>query len=372
LSDSFDDTLRDATVSAESRPSTIAEPAAAAATLAPLASYGLFGSSPAMRRVMELVQSAAESRAGVLVCGERGTGREMVARALHAHGARPEARFVTVDCAAVPPSSLEQELFGTSSARHEAAFERRLTERITRGSRLYEARRGTLFLEHITDMPARVQAKLVRVLRDGEVVVIGPSGPRSSKPGAIYLDVRVVAAVEPPSCDSAIREGRLRDDLYQRLAGIRIDLPPLHQRRDDIPLLAMHFLGDICRQKNAAPRTLSRSAALLMAALPWRGNALELRALLERLVISAPQHVIRLEDVLAHVRLDGGPVQAGGPATLREARLRFERDYIAAVLQQHHGRVGEAARVLGIQRTNLYRKVRQLKMRRPGGAARQS
>ena len=161
-----------------------------------------------------------------------------------------------------------------------------------------------------------------------------------------------------------LEEGRLRRDLYERLSLVRIELPPLRQRREDVPFLATHFLKELCRANGSPIKTLTRSALTLLSALPWRGNAPELRALLERLILLTPHGSIRLEDVLAQVRLDGSEITAVGGTSLRDARLRFERDYIAAVVRQHHGRMGEAATSLGIQRTNLYRKLRQLNVLR--------
>jgi DNA-binding NtrC family response regulator len=323
---------------------------------------GVFGTSPAMRQVLEQIREAARARRGVVVCGERGTGREMVARAIHAQGGADGRPFVRVSCGVIGPQALEHELFGLTSVQPEGSGERRSAERIARESLLYRAHGGTLFLEQIADMPSRVQSRMVRVLRDGEAVVTADG--RRTRKQSVGLDILPVTSLEP-GFEASISDGRLRADLYERLAGIRVDLPPLRQRREDIPALALHFLTEICRQRGAAPRTLTRSAVTLMAALPWRGNATELRDVLERLVALSPQHLIRLEDVLAQIRLDGDVTAGGAAITLREARQRFERDYIGAVLQQHHGRVGDAARVLGIQRTNLYRKVRQLRVVRP-------
>jgi DNA-binding NtrC family response regulator len=158
----------------------------------------------------------------------------------------------------------------------------------------------------------------------------------------------------------------LRGDLRERLTAIRIDLPPLRQRPDDIPLLATHFLKEACQQHGVAMKTLTRPALTLLAALPWRENARGLRTLVDRLAQMTPSGLVRLEDVLVHFRLDGD----FGPATetLRDAKMRFEREYIGTVLRQHRGRMGETAASLGIQRTNLYRKVRQHKLgtSRPG------
>jgi DNA-binding NtrC family response regulator len=327
--------------------------------------YGIFGTSPGMRKIVEVLPRVSPSRCPVLLYGERGTGREMLARAIHGHGRRPDAPFVSIDCANSSPQDLENELFGlVSQRRADGTEERRSMERVSRQSRLFEAMGGTLFLQNITEMPTRVQAKLHRVLRDREAV-ISPDRAR------VELDIRPIAAVEP-GFENAVEEGRLRRDLYDRLSLIRIELPPLRQRREDVPFLANHFLKEICRANGAPLKTLTRSAVTLLGALPWRGNAPELRALLERLVLLTPHGSIRLEDVLAQVRLDGSEVAAVGGTSLREARLRFERDYIAAVVRQHHGRMGEAAQALGIQRTNLYRKLRQLSVSKVGPGRRDS
>ena len=320
--------------------------------------YGVFGSSPAMRKVVELLPRVAPSRCPILLYGERGTGREMLARAIHGHSRR-DAPFVTVDCSSSSPQELEHELFGSVSQRRaDGHEERRIVERVSASAKLLECSGGTLFLMNLAEMPVRIQGKLHRILRDREAVL-------SSEKRRVELDIRPMAAVEP-GFESAVDEGRLRRDLYERLSLIRIELPPLRQRREDIPFLANHFLKESCRTNGSPIKTLTRSALTLLAALPWRGNAPELRALLERLVLLTPHGSIRLEDVLAQVRLDGSDISATGGTTLREARLRFERDYIAAVVRQHHGRMGEAAAALGIQRTNLYRKLRQLSVVRQG------
>lgn len=323
--------------------------------------YGVVGTSPAMRLVMDLVQRAAPGRCGMLICGERGTGREMIARAIHLHGTNRNAPFVKVDCAGATPEGedVELQLFGALVKRAGTAGppERRSLERVSRSSRLAEAAGGTLFLENLVELPARVQGRLLRVLRDREAFV-------DEGREAMALDIRPIAAVDG-SVGSALDEGRLRPDLHERLSLIRVEVPALRQRREDIPVLAAHFLKELCRASGKPVKTLTKPALTLLAALPWRGNALELRALLERLILLAPGGLIRLEDVLAHTQLEGSVSPTGLDATLRQARAKFERDYIAAVLQQHRGRIADAARVLGIQRTNLYRKMRRLNLMRP-------
>lgn len=326
-----------------SQPATTAEPSR----------YGIAGTSPAMSMVLDIVQRAAAGRCGILICGERGSGREMVARAVHSHDPNPHAPFVKVDCSNPSPEDIELQLFGVLSKRT-AAPEGRALERVAETCSLRDAQGGILFLENAVDLPARAQARLVRVLRDREVAVAGIAEPQT-------LDFRPIASVDG-SVESALEEGRIRPDLFERLSLVRIDVPALRQRREDIPVLAMYFLKEICRAQQIPLKTLTRPAITLLSALPWRGNAPELRSLLERLVLLVPQGLIRIEDVLAHTQLEGSLSPSGFDATLRHARARFERDYIAAVLQHQHGRIAEAAKVLGIQRTNLYRKMRRLNL----------
>jgi two-component system, NtrC family, nitrogen regulation response regulator NtrX len=314
-----------------------------------------------MRPVMELVQRAAAGQCGIMICGERGSGREMIARAIHAHSVHRTAPFVTVDCSAPDPEEVELQLFGMLVKRGGNAPERRSLERLRRNSRLHEASGGFLFLENVAEMPARAQARLVRALRDREVFM-------EEARERISLSVRVIASADG-SINTALEEGRLRPDLYERLSLIRIDVPALRQRREDIPALATHFLKELCQQNGSPLKTLTRPALTLLSALPWRGNVPELKGLLERLILLVPQGLIRLEDVLAHTPLEGSPTPVRLDATLRQARARFESEYIAAVLQHHRGRIADAARVLGVQRTNLYRKMRRLNLMRPRGWA---
>jgi two-component system nitrogen regulation response regulator NtrX len=165
-----------------------------------------------------------------------------------------------------------------------------------------------------------------------------------------------------PQFDQAVRDGRVRDELHRQLSAIRIEMPPLRSRREDIPALANYFLRGICATRKVAPRTLSRSALLLMAALPWRGNAPELRDVLENVVTASDDACISLEGVLERVRIDGGSVAFARRGTLRQAHAQFEREYISTTLEQHRGSVSGAARALGIEPTNLYRKLRQLRV----------
>jgi DNA-binding NtrC family response regulator len=327
-----------------------------------VAGSAFFANSPSMRLVLDLVRSTADGRGGVIISGEPGTGRKLVARSIHRLGPQPDGPFVPVDCTRHAVADLEQELFGVSERPVPAS--RRAAERITVASAVYRARGGSLLLATIADAPARLQAKLARLMRDGEAAL-------SDKRTIVDLDVRLMATVEG-DLEAAVADGRLREDLYERLSQIRIEVPPLRRRREDIPLLAMHFLCELSEAQQTALPQLSRSAIALLSALPWPGNARELKALLDRLIRAVPRPVIELEDVLEHVRLDGLVTRIDAEGTLRAARARFERDWISAVLLKHHGRVEDAARALGIQRTNLYRKVRQLNVARSLLAPRKS
>jgi two-component system, NtrC family, nitrogen regulation response regulator NtrX len=319
----------------------------------------LYSHSAAMRDVMALIARAATMGAGVLIRGEEGTGRRVAARAIHA--ARGGGKFVSVDCAAFEGDRLDTELFGTVT-RSQNDKSPRGFERVSRNSRLYDALGGAIYLQHVADAPWRAQARFARLLRDREAVLVETGA-------TVGFEVRPMAGVDP-AFHTAVQEGRVREDLYRRLSVIQIDMPALKSRREDIPALANFFLRDICASLRLAPKRLSRPALSLIAALPWRGNAGELRTLLEGVVTSPAggrdaadvkdAGDVRIDDVLAHVRLDGGEVAFASAGTLRQARARFEREYIARVLKQHRGHVSEAATALGIQRTNLYRKMRSL------------
>jgi len=316
----------------------------------------LYSHSPAMRPVIALIDEAAAKRAGVLIRGEDGTGRQVAARAIHVRQNASVAAFVTVNCAAYDTEDLDAALFG-APARSESYGDpgSRGLARVSREGRLHAAVGGTIYVQNVADAATKVQARLARVLRDREALLVETGEP-------IAFDVRPMAGVDP-GFDRAVQEGRVRDDLFRRLSVIRIDMPPLRDRREDIPALANYYLREICAQLRVPPKTVSRAALSLISALPWPGNAVELRILLEAVVKGLQGgRGIGLEDLLAHVRLDGGSVGLAGGGTLKQARTRFERDYIANILEQHHGRISDAAKALGIQRTNLYRKMRSLRV----------
>jgi DNA-binding NtrC family response regulator len=316
----------------------------------------LYSHSPAMRDVITQIDEAAAKRAGVLISGEDGTGRQVAARAIHVRQGVAGAAFVTVNCAAYDTEELDVTLFGAAagSQSYGDAGSRGLA-RVSREGRLHDAVGGTIYVQNVADAATKVQARLAHVLRDREALLIETGEP-------IPFDIRPMAGVDA-GFDRAVQEGRVRDDLFRRLSVIRIDMPPLRARREDIPALANYFLRDICAGLRVPPKTVSRAALSLISALPWPGNAVELRALLEAVVNGLQGgRGIGLEDLLAHVRLDGRAVGVAGGGTLKQARAHFEREYIANILEQHHGRISDAAKALGIQRTNLYRKMRALRV----------
>jgi two-component system C4-dicarboxylate transport response regulator DctD len=318
----------------------------------------LFDHSPAMRLVASQMKAAAPRTTAVLICGEAGSGRHLVARTLHERDhdylSRP---LVVVDCAAEGPHDLERRLFGLAGDRPADSARPVTPERATRDSAILAAQGGSLLLTGLTEAPARVQARLAQVLRDRDVF-------SADLNDVIPLTLRPIGLVGP-DVDAAMADGRLRRDLVERLAQVRIEVPPLRRRREDTALLAAHLLRRACEAEGSGPKRFSRAALALFLALPWRGNAAEMADVILATVRVTPQAVIQLEDVLEHVHFDAGVADPGTPTqTLRDARARFERECISAALVRHHGRVGEAAKALGIQRTNLYRKVRQLNISR--------
>ena len=307
---------------------------------------GLVLESESMRRLMELVQRVGAARCHVMIAGDFGTGRETIARLLHASSARSAGSFIKIDCNGGSSSELPDlpEL-----PKHNDAL---LGGGDVEGL-LSKAASGTLFVEHIEDMSPRIQGRLTRLLKEAANTQTAPM-------------TRVMVSVQP-DFPALVNDGKFRAELYQELALVRIDVPPLRERRDDVPVLARQILSELCHTRGYPRKTLTRSAMTLLGALPWPGNLPELRGLIERLAVMLPGGVIRLEDLLSHVSLSGSELQSTQQATtLREARERFERNYIAATLRKHRGRMAEAARALGIQRTNLYRKVRTLKLSRTG------
>jgi len=306
-----------------------------------------------MPDLLEQIDNAAATRKGVLVSGESGTGRGIIARAIHVGQHAPPAPFVAVYCGTLHPREAEKRLFGEPATHEDGSSAIGRCERIDAGSLLHEAIGGTLYFRNVEELPARVQSRLARLLRDRECQI-------GSRRQAVPFDARPIAAVDP-GFDSMVTDGRMRPDLYRRFAETQISLRPLRERREDIPALAGFLLSRACQKVGIPDKKLDAAASSVLAAMPWHGNARELLGLIELLALKVVGDRISLNDLLEIVHLEGSTNTLWNlEATLRQARHHFERDYIAAVVAQHHGHVPEAARSLGIQRTNLYRKLRNL------------
>lgn len=314
----------------------------------------LVGSSEAVRLARDRVAKAALRDGGVLLVADRGYDVEAIAREVHARGPGEGRPFETIDCALPDAAEVERALFGRAIAAGRRSARAEALETLGPGARLAASRGGTLLLTSIPELPASAQARLARVLRDGEARIDGPGGWRTGR-----LALRVIATTRPP-VEADVDDGRLRPELYRRLAAVRIDLPALAKRREDITTIARQIVRELTETSGTAARPFTQAALALVAALPWEGNVEELRRAIEGLCRASAGPAIRVEDVLGEVRLDARHGVIGPQASLREARRQFEREYIAAVLRHCEGRMGPAARVLGIQRTNLYRKARQL------------
>lgn len=300
----------------------------------------LLGSSDAARRARESFELAVSRTTPVLLVVEAGCRPRNIAEALHAR-TRAERPFVALDCGAAQPADLERRLFGTPPRRVSTPD----LETLGPGAALVDAGAGTLFLENTDELPASAQRRLARVLRDGEARLSG----RHAR-----LPLRLVASTAR-DLEADVREGRFRQDLLRRLAACRIVVPPLRHRASDITAVVEQLVSE----GSAAPRSFTQAALTVLTALPWAGNVDELAAVLEKVLQSAGT-IVTQEDVLAHLPIDGPFSRFDLTASLRDARRRFERDYIAAVLERHQWRMSEAARALGIERANLYRKTRQL------------
>lgn len=301
----------------------------------------LVGSSDAARRARQALELAVGRGTPVLLLADRGSRPHTVVEWLHAH-TRPGAPAVAVDCGGFEPGELDRRLFGTPPRRPPAQD----LEAIGSDAALAGAADGTLFLENIDELPASAQRRLARVLRDGEVRV-------ASRGHAVPLALRLIGSTTK-DLDAEARDGRFRQDLLRRFASCRITLPPIRQRPGDLGALIERMVADM----GGPPRAFTQPAVTVLAALPWPENIDELAGVLGK-VLAGAGPLVTQEDVLAHLPMDGA-LRVDLTASLREARRRFERDYIAAVLARHQWRMSEAARALGIERANLYRKTRQL------------
>ena len=332
--------------------------------LAVEAKYEIIGESPALRTVLEAVKRAAPTNATVMLLGESGVGKELVARTLHRNSPRVGQRFIQVNCAAIPEELIESELFGHEKGSFTGATEKQI-------GKFEQADLGTIFLDEVGDMSARTQAKVLRVLQEQEVERLGSAR-------TIKVDVRVIAATNK-GLETAIQRGEFREDLYFRLNVIPIVVPPLRERRGDVPLLIQHFAKRISEEHNLKPKRFDPRAMEALQRYHWRGNIRELRNAVERLMIMTPGETVRFEDLSPDIRSDapGRPVPAEAVAsaiapagtrsaaaalpagTLREFKDAAERSYLIQKLRENNWNISKTAEVINTPRSNLYKKLEQ-------------
>ncbi|MEM7138107.1 MAG: sigma-54 dependent transcriptional regulator [Myxococcota bacterium] len=317
------------------------------------AGSSLLGESNAIERLRNQIALAARSNATVLILGERGTGKELVAAAIHEGSARADGAFEKLNCAAVPEALIESELFGHTAGAFTGATK-------ARRGKFERADQGTLFLDEVGDMPAPMQAKLLRVLQEGEVEPVGDAETRR-------VDVRVVAATNK-KLEDEIAAGRFRADLFDRLNVVPLQVPALRERASDIPLLAEHFLGLAKEHHEGPDKTIAPGAMALLESYPFPGNVRELRNLIERLVILSPGDTITESD--AQTLLPLGSTASGASYFRPETPLRdmieaAERDLIERALRFRNGHVTNTAADLGLERSHLYKKMKALGIRKP-------
>ena len=317
--------------------------------------YEIVGTSFVIRSLLEQIETVGPTPARVLVTGENGTGKELVARALHRRSARADNAFIEVNCAAIPGELIESELFGHMRGSFTGAVQ-------DRAGKFEQANRGTLFLDEIGDMSLSAQAKVLRVLQDGEVTRIGGSK-------RLTIDVRVLAATNK-DLEAEIGAGRFREDLFYRLNVVPLHVPPLRERRGDIPLLARHFLQVLSERDGMTPRGITADALAHLERLEWQGNVRELRNTVERLLILATGPQITIADV---ERLTGRrAIEPGGLGaladigTFEEFKHAAERAYLLHKLRQYDWNVSETARALDMPRSNLYKKIERYRLVREG------
>jgi len=311
-----------------------------------LRQYQMIGNSPAMQKVYDLIDKAAGVKSSVLITGPNGTGKELAAKAVHYNSPRQEKPFIKINCAAVPETLLESELMGYEKGAFTGAAG-------TKKGKLEQAEGGTVFLDEIGDMSVSLQAKLLRFLQDGEIQPLGGAQTKT-------VDARIIAASNQ-NLELAVKERRFREDLFYRLNVIQIRMPPLKERREDIPLLVRHFMEEFCRENGVTEKTLSDAAMYQLINLDWPGNVRQVRNIVERLVVLSPRQTIEPVDLEAVLAMDKEEiVEEPGTGPLEEARHKFEKDHILKTLTQTQWSVPKAAEMLGIDRTNLYRKMKQL------------
>jgi two-component system nitrogen regulation response regulator NtrX len=305
--------------------------------------YEIIGESPKMRELKKEIAKAAASQSRIIIYGESGTGKELVARALHEASDRKPKNFVEVNCAAIPQELIESELFGHEKGSFTGAFERKK-------GKFELAHEGTLFLDEIGDMSLATQAKVLRVIETQEFQRVGGSEK-------IKVDVRIIAATNK-NLQEEIKKSNFREDLYFRLNVIPIHIPPLRERKDDIPLLVDYFLKGFAQQYGQKPKKVSKATLRALMEYDWPGNVRELKNIIERFVIMNPSEVIDVKEVLPSFR--EAKTDYSNYKTLREAREQFEKDFILKKLQENNWNISKTAEELEIERSNLHRKIKSL------------
>jgi len=306
--------------------------------------YAMVGDSPALHTVRTLIDKVAPTAARVLITGENGTGKELVARAIHAGSPRRDRPLVEVNCAAIPSELIESELFGHMKGSFTGAF-------ADRAGKFEQADGGTLFLDEVGDMSLSAQAKLLRVLQEGMVTRIGGAKP-------IQVDVRVLAATNK-DLEIEIAESRFREDLLYRLNVVPIDVPPLRERLEDIPALVAHFAELLGSSAGVPGKRFAEEAVRRLQTRPWPGNIRELRNAVERALILAPGKLVTVADVDRLLPADLGPKQS-----LENFRSEAEKGFLVQQLREHDWNITETAKSLQIPRSNLYKKIERYGLNR--------
>jgi two-component system nitrogen regulation response regulator NtrX len=305
----------------------------------------MIGTSPGITEVKSIIDTAAATNARVLITGDNGTGKELVARAIFRKSSRSDKPFVKVNCAAIPEELIESELFGHEKGSFTGALGRRI-------GRFELANRGTIFLDEVCDMSAGAQAKVLRVLQEQQFERVGGNE-------TITVDVRVISATNI-DMKSAIEESRFREDLYYRLNVIPIHVPSLTERREDIPLLAVYFLEKFAKEHGLGVKEIDRTAIAYLTDYSWPGNVRELKNIMERLTIMVPKDVIERDDIRKHLESsDYDDLVVRETSSFKKAKEQFEKEFIIRALKNSDRNISLTAKQLGIERTNLHRKIKQ-------------
>jgi two-component system nitrogen regulation response regulator NtrX len=311
--------------------------------------WQFIGESSSVKDLLAHIEMAARSSSRVLITGESGSGKELVARLLHGMGSRAEKPFVEVNCAAMPHELIESELFGHEKGSFTGAFEKKK-------GKFELADGGTLFLDEVGDMSLQTQAKVLRVIETQEFQRVGGSAN-------IKVDVRIIAATNK-NLDEEVKKGTFREDLFFRLNVIPITVPALRERKEDIPLLVEYFIQNLAAEYGQIPKKMKPEAVKSLQEYHWPGNIRELKNLIERLVIMTPSSVIEAKDFVLAGKFEGSDYFIY--RTLKEAREAFERDFITKKLEENNWNISKTAEVLDVERSNLHRKIKTYNIQASG------